>query len=34
MGEPGRRVILKHLSKVIQEHQIDLVVGNLSLIHI
>ncbi|MDH3503261.1 MAG: TIGR00282 family metallophosphoesterase [Nitrospirota bacterium] len=28
MGEPGRRVILKHLSKVIQEHQIDLVVGN------
>ena len=28
MGEPGRRVILKHLSKVIQEHQIDLVIGN------
>ena len=28
MGEPGRRVILKHLSKVIREHQIDLVVGN------
>lgn len=28
MGEPGRRVILKHLSTVIQEHQIDLVVGN------
>ena len=28
MGEPGRRVILKHLSKVIQEHQIDVVIGN------
>ncbi|GJL68432.1 MAG: metallophosphoesterase [Nitrospirales bacterium] len=28
MGEPGRRVILKHLSRVIQEHQIDLVIGN------
>lgn len=28
MGEPGRRVILKHLSKVIQEYQIDLVIGN------
>ncbi|HBP88085.1 MAG: TIGR00282 family metallophosphoesterase [Nitrospira sp.] len=28
MGEPGRRVILKHLSMVIKEHQIDLVVGN------
>ena len=28
MGEPGRRVILKHLSTVIQEHQIDLVIGN------
>ncbi|HNP59224.1 MAG TPA: TIGR00282 family metallophosphoesterase [Nitrospirales bacterium] len=28
MGEPGRRVILKHLSRVIQEHHIDLVIGN------
>jgi 2',3'-cyclic-nucleotide 2'-phosphodiesterase len=28
MGDPGRRVLLKHLSKVIQDHHIDLVVGN------
>lgn len=28
MGEPGRRVLLKHLSKAIEDHQIDLVVGN------
>ena len=28
MGEPGRRVLLKHLSKAIDDHQIDLVVGN------
>ncbi len=28
MGEPGRRVLLKHLSKVIEEHHIDLVIGN------
>jgi hypothetical protein len=28
MGEPGRRVLLKHLSKVIQDYHIDLVVGN------
>ncbi len=28
MGEPGRRVLLKHLSRVIQDQQIDLVVGN------
>jgi hypothetical protein len=28
MGEPGRRVLLKHLSKAIREHHIDVVVGN------
>ena len=28
MGEPGRRVLLKHLSKAIEDHRIDLVVGN------
>lgn len=28
MGEPGRRVLLKHLSKVVQDHHIDLVIGN------
>ncbi len=28
MGEPGRRVLLKHLSKAIEDHQVDLVVGN------
>jgi metallophosphoesterase (TIGR00282 family) len=28
MGEPGRRVLLKHLSRVVQDQQIDLVVGN------
>ena len=28
MGEPGRRVLLKHLPQVIQEHAIDLVIGN------
>lgn len=28
MGEPGRRVLLKHLSNIIQEQAIDLVVGN------
>jgi calcineurin-like phosphoesterase len=28
MGEPGRRVLLKHLSKAIEDHHIDLVVGN------
>ena len=28
MGEPGRRVLLKHLSKAIDDHHIDLVVGN------
>lgn len=28
MGEPGRRVIMKCLHKVISQHQVDLVVGN------
>ena len=28
MGEPGRRVLLKHLSRVIEDHHIDVVVGN------
>lgn len=28
MGEPGRRVLLKHLSKTIEDYRIDLVVGN------
>ncbi len=28
MGEPGRRVLLKHLHQVIQDHAIDLVIGN------
>ena len=28
MGEPGRRVLLKHLSRAIEDHRIDLVVGN------
>jgi len=28
MGEPGRRVILKCLHKVIAQHQVDLVIGN------
>ncbi len=28
MGEPGRRVLLKHLGNLIQEQAIDLVVGN------
>lgn len=28
MGEPGRRVLLKHLSQAIEDHCIDLVVGN------
>ena len=28
MGEPGRRVLLKHLSKAIQDYHIDAVVGN------
>ena len=28
MGEPGRRVLFKHLSKAIEKHHIDLVVGN------
>ena len=28
MGEPGRRVLLKHLSKAIQDYHIDVVVGN------
>ncbi|MCA9462245.1 MAG: TIGR00282 family metallophosphoesterase [Nitrospira sp.] len=28
MGEPGRRVLLKHLSKVVQTYQVDLVIGN------
>jgi metallophosphoesterase (TIGR00282 family) len=28
MGEPGRRVLLKHLSKAIKDYHIDLVVGN------
>ncbi|HQU27889.1 MAG TPA: TIGR00282 family metallophosphoesterase, partial [Nitrospirales bacterium] len=28
MGEPGRRVLLKHLSKVVQTYHVDLVIGN------
>ena len=28
MGEPGRRVLLKHLPKAIQDYHIDAVVGN------
>ncbi len=28
MGEPGRRVLLKHLPKAIQDNHIDVVVGN------
>jgi len=28
MGEPGRRVLLKHLSKAVQDYHIDAVVGN------
>ncbi len=28
MGQPGRRVLLQHLSHVIESHAIDLVVGN------
>ena len=28
MGEPGRRVLLKHLPKAVQDYQIDVVVGN------
>jgi metallophosphoesterase (TIGR00282 family) len=28
MGEPGRRVLLKHLSKAILDYHIDVVVGN------
>ena len=28
MGEPGRRVLLKHLSSVVKDYAIDLVVGN------
>ncbi len=28
MGEPGRRVLLKHLPRAIQDYQIDAVVGN------
>ena len=28
MGEPGRRVLLKHLSKTVQDYHIDAVVGN------
>lgn len=28
VGEPGRRVIMKRLHKLIPQHQIDLVVGN------
>lgn len=28
MGEPGRRVLLKHLPKAIQDYHIDVVVGN------
>ena len=28
MGEPGRRVLLKHLHKAIQDYHIDAVVGN------
>ena len=28
MGEPGRRVLLKHLSKVIEDFELDVVVGN------
>ena len=28
MGEPGRRVLLKHLHNVIQEYAIDLAIGN------
>ena len=28
MGEPGRRVLLKHLTKAIQDYHIDAVVGN------
>jgi len=28
MGEPGRRVLLKHLSKAIHDYHIDAVVGN------
>ena len=28
MGQPGRRVLLQHLSKAIEDYRIDLVVGN------
>ncbi len=28
MGEPGRRVLLKHLSKAIQDNHIDIAIGN------
>jgi 2',3'-cyclic-nucleotide 2'-phosphodiesterase len=28
MGEPGRRVLLKHLPRVVQDCQVDVVVGN------
>ena len=28
MGEPGRRVLLKHLPKVIEDFDLDVVVGN------
>jgi len=28
MGEPGRRVLLKHLPKVVRDYQVDLIVGN------
>lgn len=28
MGEPGRRVLLKHLPKAVQDYHIDVVVGN------
>ena len=28
MGEPGRRVIMKRLHKLIAQHDVDLVIGN------
>jgi len=28
VGEPGRRVILKRLHKIISQHEVDLVIGN------
>ena len=28
MGEPGRRVLLKHLPRVMRDYQVDVVIGN------